>query len=135
MFRDHLPRLTLARAVALALLLLLAQGLGLSHGVAHAQRAPAQHSRVLDAAAATGLSALHAVLPEDAPGETAWGNLHHAGEVECRLIDQLGHVDGAAPGPQTGLPAPRLARVRTTWLAAAPLAQRAAPYLARGPPR
>lgn len=121
MFRDHLPRLTLVRALSLALMLLLAQGLGLSHGLAHglahAQRAPAPDRPV-----------------PAAVGEAAWDRSHQAGDVECRLIDQLGHVDAVVAGLPPALPAPRGAQCLATGHCAAPQTSCAAGYLARGPP-
>jgi hypothetical protein len=116
-FRDHLPRLTLLRALSLALMLLLAQGLGLSHGVAHAQRAPATDSPAPAAA-----------------GEPAWDQSHQAGDVECRLIDQLGHVDAVVAGLPPALPAPCAEQSLAAGHCAARQASCAAGYLARGPP-
>lgn len=102
----------------LASLLLLAQGLGLAHGMAHGLELGSQHPVVV----------AHA-------HDSAWDHDHEAGSAECRLVDQLGHADGlsgvwvlpvdvlvsaaapAAAGQSTPRPTP------------------AASYRARAPPR
>lgn len=101
-----LRRPTFGHAWLLALLLLLAQGVGHAHRVLHA------------------------------PGiQAGWAQNHEAGGADCRLIDQLAHADvlcsGAASAPAV-LPAVEAAAPLPPpqWAAGAPAA-----YLARAPPR
>lgn len=110
-----------AAAFGAACALLLAQAVGLAHGVAHPQAA--LHDDVSVAAhdeAATGLQVAF--------------EQHDEGSAECRLIDQAGHGDAASPPAHTvslfalpGFDAPAAP-------AATCLRGGAKPYLARGPP-
>ena len=102
----------------LACALVLAQAFGLAHGVVHAPG--------LVAAVATQ-------SPDDGHFDGHFDG-HHAGDAECRLLDQLAHADALL------LPAPALPPLPPTpAVAARPLAVHAAAfaasYLARAPPR
>ena len=109
-------RRPLAALVAVAALLL-AQALGLAHGVAHAPQV--------------------AALAAPAHGDHDHGfDAHHdEGSAECRLIDQAGHGD-AVTAPVVVADVPRVGReargvAAPVFLALAP----ARAYHARGPPR
>ncbi|HZF79269.1 MAG TPA: hypothetical protein VEZ89_05710 [Rubrivivax sp.] len=86
--------------------LLLAQGLGLAHSVAHA------------------------------PGvQAGWSQDHEAGGNECRLVDQLAHADVLCGGITILSPVlPAVQKVPAPWRSASAWATPAA-YLARAPPR
>ncbi|WP_128001847.1 hypothetical protein [Piscinibacter defluvii] len=90
-------------------LVLFAQTLGLVHRVLHA---PSVH-------------------PTAAQAEHDFG--HDAGDIDCRLFDQLAHADIAF-----GTPAPAVAEARplppAAQLPAGRLAPQASGFLARGPP-
>ena len=103
MIRNSRP--TVLHAWLLAAVLLLAQGLGMAHGFAHAPSA----------------------------GDT-WSQDHEAGGAECRLIDQLAHADALCGGLAL-VPAVEVARdaVVVRPGPARALAAPAA-YLARAPP-
>jgi hypothetical protein len=101
--------------------LLLAQALGLAHGVAHSPQvlAPATHAH-----------------EDQAHEDHAHGfDAHHdEGSAECRLIDQAGHGDGA-PAPTLLADVPHVGREARA--VAAPAFVALAParaYHARGPP-
>lgn len=129
------PLLTAGGAWLLAALLLLAQGLGLVHGVAHGVAlAPAHAAACAPACDDAG----HAHAAKPAAGFAtlhAHGGTHEAGDAQCRLIDQLAHADGlwavdAAPVlplacGDAPTAAPRLALADGG----------SAAYLARAPPR
>lgn len=90
-------RLTRALVLVCLALLLLAQGLGLEHRVAHAGHG-SQGSHGSHEAHETH----HA--PEAHPHADlhgAWGGQHEEGDAQCRLADALGVADAAA-GPQWG---------------------------------
>lgn len=108
-----------ALAWALACALLLAQVLGLAHGVRHAP----------------GLAAAVALADraDASPADAAHGD-HRAGDAECRLLDQLAHADALLP-PSLVLPPPP---PTTAVVAHAPVVRAAAfatAYQARAPPR
>jgi hypothetical protein len=100
-----------ATAWVLALALLAAQALGLAHSVAHAP----------------GLASVAAVADEHFDG-------HHAGDAECRLIDQLAHADALVAGALL-LPPALPAVLSAPALPPAHTVAFAAGYLARAPPR
>ena len=106
------------RGVALiaALALLLAQAVGLAHGVAHPQ--------------ADGFVAASAEHDHE---RSAFDGLHDEGSVQCQLLDQLSHADGVTLSLQGGVFA-----LPATAFAVSPAAPRCAPcscgYHARGPP-
>jgi hypothetical protein len=98
------PRLIHALWVALALLC--AQGLGVWHRTAHALPAgPGQFQAQSHSGLQSGFhdhdhDPVPAHAHEHAHGTTAAFDGHEAGDVECRLFDQLLHADGltaAAP--------------------------------------
>jgi hypothetical protein len=103
-------------ALIAVLALLLAQAVGLAHGVAHPQ--------------ADGTAALSA---EREHASNAFDAQHDEGSWQCQLLDQLSHVDGVTP-------------TLLDWTFAAPIAAQAASpiaprcatcacgYHARGPP-
>jgi hypothetical protein len=109
------------RTASIAVLaLLLAQAIGLAHGIAH------PHSR-------GGLPSASAALAV-ADGAKSWaGGGHSDGSVQCRLLDQLSHADALTP--TLSLPS-ALPSVQTPAapLRVAPCARVATAYLARGPP-
>jgi hypothetical protein len=132
-------RLSAARAWLLAALLLVAQGLGLVHGISHGVGHGVSHSLAhgtpqKDAPACADEGHVHAAQPVFSVAHTHGGS-HEAGDAECRLIDQLAHADAlftaadwaALPPAEREAPttAPRLA-----WAAGG-----SAAYLARAPPR
>jgi hypothetical protein len=137
------PLLTAGGAWLLAALLLLAQGLGLVHGVAHGVAlAPAHAAAPAAACDDAGLAHTHTHSHAQAAQPSfgfaaahAHGGTHEAGDAQCRLIDQLAHADGlwaadAAPAlPLAGGEAP------TTALRLPLSDGGAAAYLARAPPR
>lgn len=105
-------------ALLAALALLLAQAVGLAHGVAHPQ--------------AGGFAAASAEHDHDHE-RSAFDGHHDEGSAQCQLLDQLSHADGVTPSLQGcafALPA--------TAFAVAPAAPRCAAcacgYHARGPP-
>jgi hypothetical protein len=109
------------RTASIAVLaLLLAQAIGLAHGIAH------PHSR-------GGLpSATAAVTVAD--GASSWaGGMHDDGSGQCRLLDQLSHADALTP--TFTLPSsPPSVQTLAAPLHVAPCARVAPAYLARGPP-
>jgi hypothetical protein len=119
-------RLSAGRAWLLAALLLVAQGLGLVHGIAHGNPQVAAH-------ACADEEHVHEARPGFAAAHVHGGS-HEAGDAECRLIDQLAHADAlfAAPAwaglPPAGCDAPATAP-RLAWAAGG-----SAAYLARAPP-
>ncbi len=119
----------LSPVLVLALALLLAQVLGLMHGVAHAPLAaagqPGQGPLAGDARAASG-------QPAQAWDLASLFSGHHD-DSDCRVYDQLGHGDGM-PGVLS--PAPLLpAAVFILFACCAGIAARTlAPFQARGPP-
>ena len=127
MFRDRLPQLTPLRACVLAVLLLWVQAMGLAHSVAHASWGTAPGSVQASEAG-----------PDTSTGfdfwPAGWGGSHQAGDAECKLIDQLGHADGAAPGLQPWLAPAPAAQAALARPAAALPARPAAAYFARAPP-
>jgi hypothetical protein len=109
------------RTASIAVLaLLLAQAIGLAHGIAHPHARGGLPSATVTAAVVTS-------------GVTWADGLHDDGSVQCRLLDQLSHADtltsalslpSAPPATQTLVAPPR----------AAPCVRFAPAYLARGPP-
>ena len=130
-----MPHLTLVRACALTALLLLAQALGLAHGVAHARWGPAQGSLLSAPSALPGLQAGPVQAPPGDFAPATWRGSHQAGDVECRLIDQLGHADAQAPGLQAWLPPAPDAQPVPALPAVVLRSRPAAAYRARAPPR
>ncbi len=120
------------QAWLLAGLLLLAQGLGLAHRVAHAPG--------LAQAGMAGSAVAHvhgpARGPDQAPAQAsvlaAAG--HEADTAECRLIDQLAHADGLCDAAWAHAGAPQATDLATAVAAATPRAGPASAYLARAPP-
>jgi hypothetical protein len=103
-------------ALIAALALLLAQAIGLAHGVAHPQA---------NGAAVAGETHDHAFSAFDAQ--------HEEGSWQCQLLDQLSHVDGLAASSHGRTFAAPVAAF--TVSPAAPLhATCARGYHARGPP-
>lgn len=100
-----------ALAWALACALVLAQAFGLAHGVVHAP----------------GLAAASVAADGHFDG-------HHAGDAECRLLDQLAHAD-ALLLPAAVLPPLPPAPAEAARQPAGPATAFAAAYLARAPPR
>jgi len=117
------PELAFVLALALAALLLLAQGLGLLHRVEHALPAPATVST-----GAGGSVVTHA-QPAD---HGLFGN-HQSGDADCRLLDQRSHAEAllAAPLPLLAGPPPTLAAMQAPAMAGR---RHEARYLARAPP-
>jgi hypothetical protein len=77
--------------VLLVLALLWVQSLGLIHHVVHA---PGLHGPGLHA---SGVVQGASTAPD--PGvKTGHFDSHHSGSTDCRLFDQLAHVDGAVSG-------------------------------------
>ncbi|MDP2008290.1 MAG: hypothetical protein Q8K45_21670 [Rubrivivax sp.] len=112
------------QAWLLAALLLVAQGLGLSHRVAHAPGlAPA-------ALAVPALGEPQGRLQASAFGAAG----HEADTAVCRLIDQLAHADGLCDGPWAAAPAVQATLAHDAAPTAAPRAGSASAYLARAPP-
>jgi hypothetical protein len=101
------------------LALLLAQALGLAHGIAHPD------AQALAFVAASHAGHAHA----GAHGEQA----HDEGSPQCRLIDQLTHADLLVAPPPVALPevSPAPPSTLAVWPAPALEAARAC---ARGPP-
>jgi hypothetical protein len=96
--------------------LLLAQALGLAHGVEHAPYAPGSATQAHE---------------DHAHGFDAQ---HDEGSAECRLVDQAGHGD-SAPAPTVAADVPHVGREARA--VAAPACVALAParaYHARGPP-
>ncbi|RVU47149.1 hypothetical protein [Rubrivivax rivuli] len=128
-----------AHAWLLAALLLVAQGLGLVHGVSHGLGHAVAHSLAQgtpqrDAPSCADAGHVHESRPVFSVAQVHGGS-HEAGDAECRLIDQLAHADAlfAAPAwaglPPPGRDAPATAP-RLAWAAGG-----SAAYLARAPPR
>lgn len=117
----RLIRLYRQRIASVATLaLLLAQAIGLAHGIAH----PLSRSGLPQQTAA-------AVVATDASN---WADqLHDAGSALCRVLDQVSHADALTPALSLpSLPPPALAAAAPPPVA---LCARVAPaYLARGPP-
>lgn len=122
------------QAWLLALLLLVAQGLGLAHRVAHAP------GLVHAGAAVPAFAAGHGQGPDrcESHGHARASALaaagHEADTPECRLIDQLAHADGLCTAAWAAAPAPQASGMHDTAPAAAPRAGSASAYLARAPP-
>jgi len=106
-------------------LLLLAQALGLAHGVSHG---------LLGAGVPAHGEACES-HGDGQPGHHAlWAGSHEAGDVQCRLIDQLGHADAPAPAASGWTaPAPTAVPLPATQ-AAAPRTRPRAAHRARAPP-
>jgi hypothetical protein len=109
---------SIARIATVALLL--AQAIGLAHGIAH------PHSR-------GGLPSATAAITV-ADGASSWaGGMHDDGSAQCRLLDQLSHADALTPA--LSLPsAPPSVQTSAAPLRVAQCARVAPAYLARGPP-
>lgn len=115
------------QAWLLAALLLVAQGLGLAHRVAHAPG--------LGQAGVSASARAHFHGHAQAGAPAAWADGHEADTADCRLIDQLAHADGLSAADGATAPAPQSSVVAAAACAAAPSAGSASAYLARAPPR
>jgi hypothetical protein len=110
------------RTASIAVLaLLLAQVIGLAHGIAH------PHSR-------GGLPSAAVVTAVATASAATWADgLHDDGSVQCRLFYQLSHGDALTA--DVSLPSvPPSVQAPAAPLRAAPCARVAPAYLARGPP-
>jgi hypothetical protein len=109
------------RTASIAVLaLLLAQAIGLAHGIAHPQSGGDLHS---SAAAVT-----------EAAHESTWaGGSHDDGSPQCRLLDQLSHADALTPTSSL-LSAPVSVQTLAAPRCASLCARLAPPHHARGPP-
>lgn len=107
------------QAWLLAVLLLAAQGAGLSHRLAHG----GAHGGAQGVAVAQGAG------PQDAHAG------HDEGSPECRLVDQLAHADALCSGETATPPALTVALAAPARTAGRPAQGAAAAYLARAPPR
>jgi hypothetical protein len=118
---SRLIRFYRQRTASIAVLaLLLAQAIGLAHGIAHPHPRGGLPSATVAAAVATS-------------GVTWADGLHDDGSVQCRLLDQLSHADALTS--TLSLPsAPPAAQTLIAPLRVAPCARVAPAYLARGPP-
>jgi hypothetical protein len=118
---SRLIRFYRQRTASIAVLaLLLAQAIGLTHGIAH------PHSR-------GGLPSA-TVAATGAAGTSTWADdLHDDGSVQCRLLDQLSHADALTPTLSL-LSAPPSVQMPAAPTSVAPCARVAPAYLARGPP-
>ncbi|KPG00291.1 hypothetical protein IP87_02760, partial [beta proteobacterium AAP121] len=144
------PPLPAGAAWLLAALLLLAQGLGLVHGIAHGvahgmahgvPQAPAHAAAGLPAhgvAAAApvceeaGHGHAHAAAPADGwAAAHAHGGAHEAGDAQCRLIDQLAHADGLWAADAAPVLPPARSAAPATALRLALAGGGSAAYLAR----
>ena len=109
------------RTASIAVLaLLLAQAIGLAHGIAH----PHSHG---------GLPSATAAVTVAADASTWAGGLHDDGSLQCRLLDQLSHADALTPTLSL-LSAPPSVQTPAAPMRVAPCARVAPAYLARGPP-
>lgn len=126
----RLPHSRPLQAWLLAALLLLAQGWGLAHRVAHAPGLG--RAGVADAAPGR----VHGQVDGHAHAQAAvsWATGHEAGTAECRLIDQLAHADGLCADVWAAAPAPQLTEANDAAPPPAPRAGSASAYLARAPP-
>ncbi len=104
----------------LVLALLVAQTLGLVHGVAHS---PVQ--QVAHAAAAQHDDAAHGLI------DTLFSG--HGSDAECRLYDQLSHGDTVACVPSVSLPL-QLPATLFAYFQGEAVARHAALFEARAPP-
>ena len=113
------------RAWLLVALLLAAQAFGLAHRIEHAP-GDAQRVRAHGEDPATAQPGGHSAV-------AAGG--HQRGDVDCRLIDQLGHADGlCGTAPSAHVPALATSHAAARAAGMELLAPRAA-YQARAPPR
>lgn len=119
---SRLTRLYRQRTASIAVLaLLLAQAIGLAHGIAH------PHSR-------GGLPSANVATAVTTTDATTWADgLHDDGSVQCRLLDQLAHADALTAGVSSPPVAPS-AQTPAAALRVARCARVAPAYLARGPP-
>jgi hypothetical protein len=101
------------------LALLLAQALGLAHGIAHPN--------------AQGLAFVAASHAGDAHVGAHDGQAHDEGSPQCRLIDQLTHADLLVAPPPAALPGASPAPLPTFAARQAPALEAERPR-ARGPP-
>ncbi len=126
----HLPSSRPLQAWLLAALLLLAQGWGLAHRVAHAPGLG--HAGVAHAAPGRvqGPVSDHAHVQ----AAVSWAAGHEADTAECRLIDQLAHADGLCADAWAVASAPRPNEAHGAAPPLAPRAGSASAYLARAPP-
>jgi len=134
-------RLQPLHAWLLAVLLLAAQALGLTHRVAHAPglagATVAQATASANVFAAATASALEAAAAAESAGAPAHAHSHfphEAGSADCRLIDQLEHADALCAGVCLSPALPRAAVTGAAATLPAVSAGGAAAYLARGPP-
>jgi len=127
------PALRAWHAWLLAALLLAALALGLAHRIEHAPGLRAAWA-LEPVGAAAAASADPAPVDDMAQALPVMGS-HHAGDPECRLVDQLGHADalcgGAWEAPALA-PVPRAVPVGPHRVATLPPA---AAYQARAPPQ
>jgi hypothetical protein len=114
------------RAWLLAVLLLSAQAVGLAHRVNHTLQ-PGSFARTA--------AQLQQLQPSQKLKLAGFGGEHQAGSADCRLIDQLTHVDALCAGPAVVAALLQPAERSAVPQASAPHAAAAAPYLARAPPR
>lgn len=124
--RHRSPRTALIVAVLAALVL--AQALGLMHGIAHFQRAAAV------AGAMVAADAPQAAASEPPP--SGWLQALFTGHDRdggCELYDQLSHADVLCGVPALHLPS-ALPPAPAPGPGSGQLAQQAAGFLARGPP-
>jgi len=136
-------RLQPLHAWLLAVLLLAAQALGLTHRVAHAPGLPGAtvaqataSASVFAAATASALEAATATAAESAgaPAHAHSHFPHEAGSADCRLVDPLAHADALFAGASLPPVLPRAAATGAVATLPAVPAGSAAAYLARGPP-
>ena len=105
----------------LALALVLAQSIGLVHGIAHAPLLT--HAQAEQASGAP-----------DSFVERLFGDHHDQnGNATCHLFDQSNHLDGLCDVPSVALPTP-IAGFIAIACAGLFTARRLAPFQARGPP-
>lgn len=102
--------MTPLRVWLLALLLLVSQGAGLAHRIAHASSAGG------------------------ATAQTVWKADHQPGSADCRLVDQLTHADVLCGATLAAAPLRLPADTAVALAAEAVRAQPAPQHPARGPP-
>ena len=112
------------RVGVLALALVLAQSIGVLHGIAHAPLLT--HTAVAQAA-----SDVPASLVERLFGDHHDGNGHL--NAQCRLFDQCNHLDGLSDVPQVALPTALTSFIPFVFTGLLTV-RMLAPFRARGPP-
>jgi hypothetical protein len=131
----HLPGSRPMLAWLMAALLLVAQGLGLAHRVAHAPGLGQAVAGVAAPGHAQGRDQAHAHAHAHAHATTRWADGHEADTAECRLIDELAHADGLCDVVWATARAPQSSEVVAAAPAVAPRVGSASAYLARAPPQ